>query len=556
MPGATAPQRLGRFEISSHLATGGMAEIYLARAPGLRDPVVVKVITRDRATDDKFIQMFLDEARVIATLNHPNIARLLEIGKDGQVYFLAMEFVRGETVRAVLEKCARSRQPIPHGVVLGIAQRVAQALHHAHDRKGIGGNQLEIVHRDVTPSNVMVGSDGVVKLLDFGVARAKGRSQETVSGTVKGKFAYMAPEQCLGKKVDRRADVFSLGILMYEMATLRRAFRAESDYDTLTKIVQGDIAAPSTLVKNFPPAFEELIQKAMAIDLEQRFQSAAEIGAAIEEVAWGLGGLAGPAELAAFMRERFPTSANALTDPLEDEVVIERVEPARSRPITSSPIPQPQIGRAPTGPIPSFSPALVPAPPREQRATGANALFPPQGTPVQPAPLPSSTPVPPEPARRRDPTPMPMVARAPTPAAIPPVPAASPVAALAGHSDWSAGEKPDDPGISRTMMGHLAPIPVPSSTPVPATPRSRPPSVNQPGPGAKLPTPVPFTPTPAPPAAPLAASPSAAPLPASASPVALPPPPEPDRGLPWALPVALVAIGLVTAAIVAIILLT
>src|SRR5688572_29864181 len=136
VPGATVPQRLGRFEISSHLATGGMAEIYLARAPNVRDPVVVKVITRDRATDDKFIQMFLDEARVIATLNHPNIARLLEIGKDGQVYFLAMEFVRGETVRAILEKSARAKVAIPHGVVLGIAHRVALALHHAHDRKG------------------------------------------------------------------------------------------------------------------------------------------------------------------------------------------------------------------------------------------------------------------------------------------------------------------------------------------------------------------------------------------------------------------------------------
>jgi len=296
VPGATVPQRLGRFEISSHLATGGMAEIYLARTAGERDPVVVKVITRDHATDDKFIQMFLDEARLVATLNHPNIARLLEVGKDGQVYFLAMEFVRGETVRAVLEKCARARAPIPHGVVLGIAARVAQALHHAHERKGLGGNALEIVHRDVTPSNVMVGHDGVVKLLDFGVARAKGRSQETVSGTVKGKFAYMAPEQCLGKRVDRRADVFSLGILIYEMSTLRRAFRAESDYDTLTKIVQGDIAAPSTLVPDFPPALAKLIQKAMSIDLDERYQSAAEIGAAIEALGAELGGLAGPAD--------------------------------------------------------------------------------------------------------------------------------------------------------------------------------------------------------------------------------------------------------------------
>lgn len=503
VPGATVPQRLGRFEISSHLATGGMAEIYLARVPNEREPVVVKVITRERASDDKFIQMFLDEARLVATLNHPNIARLLEVGKDGQVYFLAMEFVRGETVRAVLETCARARQPIPHGVVLGIAARVAQALHHAHDRKGLGGAALEIVHRDVTPSNVMVGIDGVVKLLDFGVARAKGRSQETVSGTVKGKFAYMAPEQCQGKRVDRRADVFSLGILIYEMSTLRRAFRAESDYDTLTKIVQGDIAAPSTLVPGFPPALEALIQRAMANDLDARFQSAAELGAAIEEVAAQLGGLAGPGELAAFMAERFPTSAGVIAagggggGDDDASIVVERVEPARSRPVSVAP--PPSVGRVPTGPIPSFSPALVPAPPREQRTTGANALFTPAATPS--APL--------------------------APAAVAP-PAAAP---LAGHSDWAGGEPPGHagPAHQKTMMGYQAPAGAPAPTPVPPPPRPATPST--------------------PPA-------SASRLPASTDAVALPPPPAPDRGLPWALPVALVAIALVTAAIVATILMT
>ena len=517
VPGATVPQRLGRFEISSHLASGGMAEIYLARSPAQREPVVVKVITRERATDDNFIQMFLDEARVIATLNHPNIARLLEIGKDGQVYFLAMEFVRGETVRAVLEKGARAKQRVPYDVVLGIAARVAHALHHAHDRKSAAGALLDIVHRDVTPSNVMVGFDGVVKLLDFGVARAKGRSQETVSGTVKGKFAYMAPEQCLGKRVDRRADVFSLGILMYEMATLRRAFRAESDYDTLTKIVQGDIAAPSTLVKDFPPALEKLIQHAMTIDVDVRFQTAAELGAAIEECARELGGIAGPAELKTFMRERFPASAGA--DDSDDGVVIERVEPARSRPVSSAPpAGQPSVGRAPTGPVPSFSPALVPAPPREQRITGGQPLFAPQGTPVQPTPL-------------------------------------------AQHADWGAA----DGAQQKTMMGYLAPTPgarIP--TPLPGAPRPAPITAPPPSPTpmpfaaaspipSAVPTPMPFGAAPPPSPTPM---PFAAPMPDAAAQVSLPPPPAPDRGLPWALPVALVAIALVTLALVATILLT
>jgi serine/threonine-protein kinase len=399
-----------------------MAEIFIAQAPDQRDPVVVKVISRERANDENYIHMFLDEARLVSTLNHPNIARLVEVGKDGKVYFLAMELVRGETVRAILEKNARARTPVPHAVVLGIAAKVAQALHHAHERRGLNGAPLDIVHRDITPSNVMVGFDGVVKLLDFGIARAKGRSQETVSGTVKGKFAYMAPEQCLGKKVDRRADVFSLGILMYELSTLRRAFRAETDYETLQKIVKGEIAPPSSLVPGFPPAFEAVIQRAMSLDLETRYQTAAEAGAAIEALAAELGGgFADVPELRAFMRERFPEGASAAGG----DVVVEAVEPAIPRtrtPSYSGPSNQ-------SGPVPSFFPQLVPAPPREQRITGS-----------------------------------------------PPA--------------------------------------------IPSAPQEVPPAVRQ------------------------------------AEPVSLPPPPEPDRGLPWALPVALVAIAVVTIAIVVSILLT
>jgi serine/threonine protein kinase len=467
VPGASAPERLGRYAISSHLASGGMAEIFIAQAADQRDPVVVKVISRDRANDENFIHMFLDEARVVSTLNHPNIARLIEVGKDGQVYFLAMELVRGETVRAILEKNARAKTPVPHAVVLGIASKVAQALHHAHERRGLNGAPLDIVHRDITPSNVMVGFDGVVKLLDFGIARAKGRSQETVSGTVKGKFAYMAPEQCLGKKVDRRADVFSLGILMYELSTLRRAFRAETDYETLQKIVKGEIVPPSSLVPGFPPAFEAVIQRAMSLDLETRYQSAAEAGAAIEAVAAEIGcGLADVPELRAFMRERFPEAASAASA-AGGEVVVEAVEPAipRTRTPSSSGL---------SGPVPSFFPQLVPAPPREQRITGSPPAI-------------SATPTP---------TPAPMHGTGPVP-------------------------------VQKTMMGHLAPAgsptPMPQMSPLVATPSSP-----QPIPSAIL----------------------------QAGPVSLPPPPEPDRGLPWALPVALVAIAVVTIAIVVAILMS
>ncbi|HUQ01089.1 MAG TPA: serine/threonine-protein kinase [Kofleriaceae bacterium] len=419
--GASAPERLGRYAISSHLASGGMAEIYLATAPDQREPVVVKVITRERATDQNFIQMFLDEARLAATLNHPNIARLLEVGKDGQVYFIAMELVRGETVRAILEKNARAKHPVPYAVVLGIAAKVAQALHHAHERKGLNGAPLDIVHRDVTPANVMVGHDGIVKLLDFGIARGKGRSMETSSGTVKGKFAYMAPEQCLGKKVDRRADVFSVGILLYELSTLRRAFRAETDYETLQKIVKGEIAPPSSLVPDYPPALEALIQRAMSVDLEQRFQTAAEIEAAIEAVAVELGGIAGQPQLRAFMAERFPEGAAEA-----GAVIVEEVEPAIPR--TRTPSAQPSSGA-----VPSFFPSLVPAPPREQRITGGQSVL--SGSGPYPVTTPTPTPAPP----------MPM----PTPTESSPFPGIGPAP------------------VQKTMLGHLAPPGMPSPMPTP-----------------------------------------------------------------------------------------
>ncbi len=354
-------QKLGRYQVQSLLATGGMAEIYRARGPA-GEEAVVKVITRERAEDQKFIQMFLDEARLVAGLNHPNIARLLEVGKEGQVYFLAMEFVHGETVRAVLEVSARARQPIPPGIALAIVARVAHALHHAHDRKGLSGTQLEIVHRDVTPANVMLGYDGVVKLLDFGIARAKGRAQETQSGTVKGKFAYMAPEQCKGKPVDRRADVFSLGIVLYELTTLRRAFRGESDYETLQKIVTLDIAPPSKVVPGYPPALEAIVQRAMALDPDARFQTAIEMATALEAVAVGLGGLASPAALAAFMAERFiagaagPASDDA-GDPGDDpSMVIE------AGTVGDTPSKMAGAAKVRTTPTPPPSAALTPAP--------------------------------------------------------------------------------------------------------------------------------------------------------------------------------------------------
>ena len=284
--------RLGRYEIVRHLATGGMAEIYLARASGIGDferYVVIKVIAGERRGNAQFVRMFLDEARLAAGLHHASIAQVYEVGEDGGEFYYAMEYVHGDTVRSLLEECSKAQVRIPLEVAIAVAIGAASGLHHAHERESADGRPLEIVHRDVSPSNVMVGYDGAVKVLDFGIARASERATETESGVVKGKYAYMAPEQCRAQPIDRRADVFALGIVLYELSTQHRAFKAESDFETMSRIVNGEIDPPTMVVPGYPPALEAIVMRAMASAPARRYQTAAELGDALEAFAEGHG---------------------------------------------------------------------------------------------------------------------------------------------------------------------------------------------------------------------------------------------------------------------------
>jgi serine/threonine-protein kinase len=246
--------------------------------------------------------MFLDEARLAASLNHQNVASVFEVGEDGGIHYLAMEYVHGQDLRALLAKAGSQGTRVPLELALTIVAGAASGLHHAHDRRGPDGQPLGIVHRDVSPSNIMVGYDGAVKLLDFGIAKATARSIETQSGIIKGKFAYMAPEQCRGRDVDRRSDVFSLGIILYEVTTQHRCFRADSDFDTMHRIVTGDVVRPTRLVPNYPPALEAIVMKALAVEATQRYQSAGALIEALERVARAHGWSLGPTVVARTMR--------------------------------------------------------------------------------------------------------------------------------------------------------------------------------------------------------------------------------------------------------------
>jgi serine/threonine-protein kinase len=302
--------KLGRYEVVRHFASGGMAHVLLARTTGIggfERYVVVKRILSEHAKDERFVRMFLDEARFAAMLHHGNIVQVHEVGEDAGTIFFAMEYVHGEDVRRLLTELTRRREKTPLEHVITIVSATADALHHAHEQLGPDGKPLGLVHRDVTPANIIVGYDGIVKVVDFGIAKAAIRSSETQAGMLKGKVAYMAPEQCIGQEVDRRSDVFALGVVLYELACVRRLFKGDNDFLTMTAIVQGKIPPPSQSRTDLPKGLEHIIMKALSKRPEDRYQTAAEMGVALEQFANAVGLRMSTKSLAAFMKQKFGT---------------------------------------------------------------------------------------------------------------------------------------------------------------------------------------------------------------------------------------------------------
>ncbi|MBX3270335.1 MAG: serine/threonine protein kinase [Sandaracinaceae bacterium] len=275
----------GQYAIVGRLALGGMAEILLAReeseGAGGRY-LVVKRILAEYEKEPAFVEMFLDEARVMMRLAHPNVTHVYRFGKQDDTHFIAMEYVDGASFGKVIRK-ARQSGGVPVHVACKIIALVAEALDHAHNAKAEDGTELGIVHRDVTPDNIMISYDGSVKLLDFGIAKAATRSHKTQAGVVKGKFAYMAPEQCRGKELDHRVDVFALGVCLYEAITGRPLYRRETEFETMEAIVRGPVPQLSDRVREAPADLEAIIAKCLAKKPEDRYQSAGELQEALGE---------------------------------------------------------------------------------------------------------------------------------------------------------------------------------------------------------------------------------------------------------------------------------
>ncbi len=270
--GLAAGTRFGRFAVVRPMAGGGMSEVYLgvdtesdAHPPA---PVAIKRLLPHMAWDPEYVRMFLDEVRIAAGLTHPNIVQALDFGLGDGGYYFAMEYLHGMTVHALLKKAARS-VAIPREVAVSIVLEVAAGLEYAH--------QAGLVHRDVSPSNVIVGHDGRVKLVDFGIARMRAETRYTRAGTLKGKVGYMSPEQCRGENVDPRSDVFGLGILLYELTVGRRAFFGDSDYGVINRTVGGEYRRPETLMPSYPPQLSRIVERALAVDRDDRYPSAAAL---------------------------------------------------------------------------------------------------------------------------------------------------------------------------------------------------------------------------------------------------------------------------------------
>jgi eukaryotic-like serine/threonine-protein kinase len=366
-PGGAPLTRLGRYQVVGRIATGGMAEVYLAvhgELAGFRTPVVIKKVLPHLACNPEFIDMFLDEARIASLLDHPNVVRIYEVGRSDSEYFLAMELVQGKPLQALLRRAQETRAAVlePRLAAFIVAQ-AASGLHHAHNLTDPLGNTLGLVHRDVSPQNVLLSFEGSVKVIDFGVARALGRITETQTGGMKGKFGYMSPEQARGEDLDLRADIFALGVVLWESVTGRRLFQRDNDLATMRALIYDPIPKPSTVLA-VAEGLESIIMRALTREPAHRFQTARDLANALERFIVQSGG-ASASDLGAVMKSHFAQDYGTWQQTLRTVINLPAHDP--EAPTTSSPAP------AASGVNPRSRPPLLQRLTRKRLAIAAGA---------------------------------------------------------------------------------------------------------------------------------------------------------------------------------------
>ncbi len=281
---STPTDRLGRYRLIRRLAAGGMGEVYLAEVEGAANftkRVAIKRILPHLAEDSGFVRKFIDEAHLMVQLHHGNIVPVLELADDGGELYIVMEYLPGRDLKTVIRRQRADRAQMPVDLAVWLVGEVLAGLDYAHRKRGPDGELLGVVHRDVSPSNVCLGAGGEVKLVDFGIARARGGLHQSISGTLQGKFVYMSPEQADGRAVDARSDVFSAGLVLYELLTDSRPFEGDTETETLRRVRQCVVEPPSTLRAEVSPALDAIVMKALAADPDDRYATAAEMRRAL-----------------------------------------------------------------------------------------------------------------------------------------------------------------------------------------------------------------------------------------------------------------------------------
>lgn len=364
-------QRVDRYELVGEIASGGMATVYLARLTGVggfQRFVAMKRLHPHLANEKEFVEMFLDEARIAARIHHPNVVPILEVGASAVGYYLVMEYIEGDTLARLLARAATRGKRIPIPIALRIALDMLSGLHAAHELRDDAGDAVQLVHRDVSPQNVLVGVDGIARITDFGVARAASRLTATRVGQLKGKIAYMAPEQAAGEEsLDRRADVFAAGIVVWEELAAKRLFKAENEAATLSRVMTEVVQPLTSVVPGLSSALSDVVARALERDPDKRYSTCAQFADALEAAATDKERIATPRELAAYVTEVLGEEVSAQRDAVRAWI-------ARSEPS--------QVGLIGAPPSTSVSAAAMSLPDASQAATLTESQAPKRRGPV------------------------------------------------------------------------------------------------------------------------------------------------------------------------------
>jgi eukaryotic-like serine/threonine-protein kinase len=367
------PTPFGKYFLLERINVGGMAEVFRAKAfgvEGFERLVAVKRILSNIAEDKEFIRMFIEEAKLSVQLNHANIAQIFDLGVVDGAYYIALEHVHGRDLRGIFDRCRQLGATMPVSQACFIVMKLCEGLDYAHNKRDQSGRELSLVHRDVSPQNVLVSFEGEVKIIDFGIAKAAGKGSKTQAGILKGKFGYMSPEQVRGLPVDRRSDVFSCGIVLYELLTGERLFVGESDFSTLEKVRNVEILPPSTYNRKIPDELERIVLKALSKDVEDRYQNAIDLHDELQAFVYTAGEFYSRKDLAGWMKKTFGKEIDEETAKLESF--------RQLKPPPTSPPPVRRTGMS--TPVAGVKPPPTPARVSQQMAAVAPPPLPPSAS--------------------------------------------------------------------------------------------------------------------------------------------------------------------------------